>query len=77
MRAFVAASVAAGTNHWLGRVLVANMPGSVVFIGFALGRVPVFSLLASLGCLVWFLIGAFLGASLWSSSPGTEDSCWE
>jgi hypothetical protein len=36
MRAFVAAYVAAGTNHWLGRVLVANMPGSVVFIGFAL-----------------------------------------
>jgi uncharacterized membrane protein YoaK (UPF0700 family) len=59
----------------LGRVFVANMTGNIVFIGFALAHVPGFSLMASLAALVGFLIGAFLGASSWSSSPGTEDSC--
>src|ERR1039458_2954157 len=48
----------------LGRVFVANMTGNIVFIGFALARVPGFSLLASLAALVGFLIGAFLGGIL-------------
>ena len=48
----------------LGRVLVANMTGNIVFSGFALAHVPGFSLLASLAALVGFLIGAFLGGIL-------------
>ena len=43
----------------LGRVFVANMTGNVVFIGFALARVPGFSLSASLFALAGFLAGAF------------------
>jgi uncharacterized membrane protein YoaK (UPF0700 family) len=48
----------------LGRVFVANMTGNVVFIGFALARVPGFSLLASLAALVGFLFGASVGGVL-------------
>src|SRR3974390_819831 len=43
----------------LGRVFVANMTGNVVFVGFALARVPGFSLSASLFALAGFLLGAF------------------
>jgi uncharacterized membrane protein YoaK (UPF0700 family) len=43
----------------LGRVFVANMTGNVVFVGFALARVPGFSLSASLFALAGFLAGAF------------------
>lgn len=45
----------------LGRVFVANMTGNVVFIGFALGGAPGFSLTSSLVALVAFLAGAGLG----------------
>jgi uncharacterized membrane protein YoaK (UPF0700 family) len=48
----------------LGRVFVANMTGNVVFIGFALARVPGFSLLASLAALLGFLVGAWIGGLL-------------
>jgi uncharacterized membrane protein YoaK (UPF0700 family) len=47
----------------LGRVFVANMPGNVVFVGFALARAPGFSLPASLIALAGFLVGA--GAGGW------------
>ena len=56
--------IAAVSILGLGRVFVANMTGNIVFIGFALARVPGFSLLASLAALVGFLIGAFLGGIL-------------
>jgi uncharacterized membrane protein YoaK (UPF0700 family) len=45
----------------LGRVFVANMTGNVVFIGFAIGDAPGFSLGASLSALAGFLVGAFGG----------------
>lgn len=48
----------------LGRVFVANMTGNVVFIGFALGGAPGFSLQASLVALVCFLGGAAVGGML-------------
>jgi uncharacterized membrane protein YoaK (UPF0700 family) len=48
----------------LGRVFVANMTGNVVFIGFALGGAPGFSLQASLIALVGFLAGAAVGGTL-------------
>lgn len=57
----------------LGRVFVANMTGNVVFIGFAIARVPGFSLVASLAALLGFLIGAFAGGWLvarWAAHRG-------
>ncbi len=48
----------------LGRVFVANMTGNVVFIGFALAGAPGFSLPASVGALVGFLVGAGFGGQL-------------
>ena len=48
----------------LGRVFVANMTGNVVFIGFALGGAPGFSLQASAVALVGFLVGAAVGGML-------------
>ena len=45
----------------LGRVFVANMTGNVVFVGFAVGGAPGFSLGASLSALAGFLVGAFGG----------------
>jgi uncharacterized membrane protein YoaK (UPF0700 family) len=47
----------------LGRVFVANMTGNVVFIGFALGGAPGFSLAASLVALGAFLGGAAIGGA--------------
>jgi uncharacterized membrane protein YoaK (UPF0700 family) len=48
----------------LGRVFVANMTGNVVFVGFALGGAPGFSLSASLAALAGFLVGAFVGGAM-------------
>src|SRR5689334_23114465 len=48
----------------LGRVFVANMTGNVAFIGFAIARVPGFSLTNSLVALVAFLVGAGLGGAV-------------
>ncbi|WP_243064470.1 YoaK family protein [Humibacter sp. RRB41] len=45
----------------LGRVFVANMTGNIVFIGFALARVPGYSLWGSLVALAGFLVGASIG----------------
>jgi uncharacterized membrane protein YoaK (UPF0700 family) len=45
----------------LGRVFVANMTGNIVFVGFAIGGAPGFSLSASLSALGGFLLGAFAG----------------
>ncbi|MCG8965231.1 MULTISPECIES: YoaK family protein [Streptomyces] len=45
----------------LGRVLVANMTGNVVFLGFALAGAPGLSVPASLVSMVSFLVGALAG----------------
>src|SRR2546425_12582849 len=45
----------------LGRVFTANMTGNVVFLGFALARVPGFSAVRSLAALAAFLAGAVIG----------------
>jgi uncharacterized membrane protein YoaK (UPF0700 family) len=44
----------------IGHVFVANVTGTIVFIGFALAGVPGFPLTASLCALVGFLVGAIL-----------------
>src|SRR2546428_10237842 len=48
----------------LGRVFTANMTGNVVFLGFALARVPGFSAARSLAALAAFLAGAVIGGRL-------------
>jgi uncharacterized membrane protein YoaK (UPF0700 family) len=48
----------------LGHVLVANMTGNVVFLGFALGDAPGFLWWASLLAIATFLLGALLGGRL-------------
>src|SRR5438876_7528967 len=48
----------------LGRVFTANMTGNVVFLGFALARVPGFSAVRSLAALAAFLSGAVIGGRL-------------
>src|SRR3989454_9969516 len=48
----------------LGRVFTANMTGNIVFLGFALARVPEFSARRSLAALAAFLIGAVIGGRL-------------
>src|SRR3989441_7814048 len=48
----------------LGRVFTANMTGNVVFLGFALARVPGFSAVRSLAALAAFLAGAVIGGRL-------------
>lgn len=45
----------------LGHVLVANMTGNVVFLGFAVGGAPGFVWWASLLAIGAFLVGAFVG----------------
>jgi uncharacterized membrane protein YoaK (UPF0700 family) len=45
----------------LGRVFVANMTGTIAFIGFGLAGAPGFSLQASLVALAAFLVGAAIG----------------
>src|SRR2546428_3915741 len=48
----------------LGRVFTANMTGNVVFLGFALARVPGFSAVRSLAALAPFLAGAVIRGRL-------------
>src|SRR5437016_6423544 len=48
----------------LGRVFTANMTGNIVFLGFALARVPEFSARRSLAALAAFLLGAVIGGRL-------------
>ncbi len=48
----------------LGRVFTANMTGNIVFLGFALARVPDFSARRSLAALAAFLVGALIGGRL-------------
>src|SRR2546421_12994029 len=48
----------------LGRVFTANMTGNVVFLGFALARVPGFSAVRALAALAAFLAGAVIGGRL-------------
>lgn len=48
----------------LGHVLVANMTGNVVFLGFAVGQAPGFIWWASLLAIGTFLIGALAGGRL-------------
>src|ERR1700709_1932882 len=48
----------------LGRVIVANMTGNVVFLGFSLGGDKQLSLAASAVALAAFLLGAVAGGRL-------------
>lgn len=48
----------------MGNVLVANMTGNVLFLGFAIGRVPGFAITGFLVALAAFLAGAAVGGRL-------------
>jgi len=48
----------------LGHVFVANMTGNIVFIGFAIGGAPGFSLRNSLFALAGFIVGAMIGGRM-------------
>lgn len=48
----------------MGHVLVANMTGNVVFLGFALAGAPGFSIASFLVALATFLVGAAVGGRL-------------
>jgi len=48
----------------LGRVFTANMTGNIVFLGFAIARIPEFSASRSLAALGAFLAGAVVGGRL-------------
>src|SRR5256712_3976779 len=56
----------------LGRVFTANMTGNVVFLGFALARVPGFSLVRSLAALAAFLAAAVIGGRPGVPLPGAR-----
>src|SRR2546425_10498580 len=56
----------------LGRVFTANMTGNVVFLGFALARVPGFSAVRSLAALAAFLAGAVVGGRLGIRPDGSR-----
>ncbi|NGN91829.1 DUF1275 domain-containing protein [Nocardioides sp. KC13] len=61
---FVTGLVDAFSYLMLGHVLVANMTGNVVFLGFAVGGAPGFIWWASLLAIGTFLAGAVLGGRL-------------
>ncbi|MGU3435843.1 YoaK family protein [Actinomycetes bacterium M1A6_2h] len=58
----------------LGRVFVANMTGNVVFIAFAIGGAPGFSLLGSVLALAGFVVGATAGGGLIARMKGRRGS---
>ena len=70
----------------LGHVFTANMTGNVVFLGFALGGAPGFSVPTSLVALGAFVLGAVLGGRLLPSGAAerrslvtlarSSRSCW-
>src|SRR5260370_11428081 len=59
----------------LGHVFVANMPGNVVFLGFALAGSSGFSVSASLVALAAFLGGAAVGGRTLRSQRRTRTLC--
>ncbi len=61
---FITGLVDAFSYLLLGHVLVANMTGNVVFLGFALGDAPGFVWWATLLAIVAFLVGALVGGRL-------------
>jgi uncharacterized membrane protein YoaK (UPF0700 family) len=52
----------------LGHVFVGNMTGNVLFLGFAVAGVAEFSIFGSLVALAAFLLGAFAGGGLGTST---------
>lgn len=61
---FITGLVDAFSYLLLGHVLVANMTGNVVFLGFALADAPGFLWWASLLAIGTFLVGALIGGRL-------------
>jgi uncharacterized membrane protein YoaK (UPF0700 family) len=60
----------------LGRVFTANMTGNVVFLGFAIGGAPEFSIPRCLAALVGFVAGAGVGGCLGKSLAETSYRRW-
>jgi uncharacterized membrane protein YoaK (UPF0700 family) len=60
----------------LGRVFTANMTGNVVFLGFAIGGVPDFSLARCLAALLGFLGGAAVGGYLGVTMQDAPRARW-
>lgn len=64
MLTFVTGLVDAFSYLMLGHVLVANMTGNVVFLGFAVAGAPGFIWWASVLAVITFLVGALVGGRL-------------
>jgi uncharacterized membrane protein YoaK (UPF0700 family) len=60
----------------LGRVFTANMTGNVVFLGFAMARVPGFSAARAVVSLAGFLVGALIGGRLGASMASVSRRRW-
>jgi uncharacterized membrane protein YoaK (UPF0700 family) len=60
----------------LGRVFTANMTGNIVFLGFAIGGAPEFSIPRCLAAVVGFLIGAGIGGYLGKTLAETSRTRW-
>lgn len=60
----------------LGRVFTANMTGNVVFLGFALGGVPEFSIARCSAALAAFLLGAAFGGYFGNTLAAAGHARW-
>jgi uncharacterized membrane protein YoaK (UPF0700 family) len=60
----------------LGHVFTANMTGNIVFLAFALARVPGLSASRSLTALAAFLIGALIGGRLVTTLAPRSSNRW-
>jgi uncharacterized membrane protein YoaK (UPF0700 family) len=60
----------------LGRIFAANMTGNVVFLGFAIGGAPGFSIARCFAAVVAFLIGAALGGYIGKVYSAVSRSRW-
>src|SRR5438105_2677135 len=60
----------------LGRVFTANMTGNVVFLGFAIGGAPEFSIPRCLAAVVGFMIGAGIGGRLGKALAESSRRRW-
>jgi uncharacterized membrane protein YoaK (UPF0700 family) len=60
----------------LGRVFTSNMTGNVVFLGFAIGGAPEFSIPRCLAAVAGFMIGAGIGGRLGKTLAKTSRGQW-
>src|ERR1700692_3595662 len=71
---FVTGLIDAVSVLGLGHVFTANMTGNVVFLGFALGGAPGFSITASFAAVGGFMCGALVGGRLVRPGANARDT---